>query len=124
MRISAYYFLFLFLFLGSCFARTPEVQTTSTKSIQNSDKLSFINVGLTTREDVLLELGNPSNVFEKGRILTYQFLMETNGKVHIFNPRQSTFHPELTYWVPEIYSLVLIFGSDNCIDKYSIVTAK
>lgn len=41
------------------------------------DLLTFLQVGKTTREEVLLKLGQPSASFEHERILTYRIGEET-----------------------------------------------
>ncbi|RMF94589.1 MAG: hypothetical protein D6727_12500 [Gammaproteobacteria bacterium] len=88
-----------------------------------ADLLSFLQDGVTTREQVLLKLGSPSMQFEQQRILTYQIRIDSDGIAHVFWPRRSELNPVLTHWEPEIYSLVLVFGADGVLEKHALVGA-
>ncbi len=76
-------FSILVMFLGGC--ATPSVRT-----IEKSDyfaKLYFLVDGKTTREDVILRLGEPTGIFEGERIFTYILVIDNEDKLHVL-PRQ------------------------------------
>lgn len=82
------------------------------------DMLGFLHQGQTTREEVLLKLGQPSASFEKERIFTYR--MDGNGGdgPHVVNPRA------LMPWGPARYSLVIVFNTNGVFEKQSLVKVK
>jgi hypothetical protein len=88
--------------------------------------LQFLKDGKTTREDVLLKLGEPSGQFEGERILTYILLTDNEGKLHVL-PRQVPMYPHdprMYVLNSDICSLVLVFGSDNILMKHSLIGTK
>jgi len=103
---------------------TPKVQPLPAEQVIRSDLLSFIQDGVTTREEVLLKLGTPSAQFEGQRILTYQIRIDKDGVAHVFWPRRSELNPALTNWEQDIHSLVLVFGPNGMLEKHSLVGAK
>ena len=114
--------LALIIIVASC-AKTPHIQTTDTKLISNSKLLGFIQDGITTREEVELELGTPSAKFEDEKILTYQLRVDQAGNWDLVYPQTS--QPfGFRVWREGTYSLVLVFGGDGVLRKYSLVEAK
>ena len=51
----------------------------ATTPIGRSDLLDFIKEGSTTREDILLKLGDPSGMYEGSRIITYRLSRDEGG---------------------------------------------
>ena len=88
-----------------------------------SDRLPFLINGETTREEVLLKLGEPSGRFEGERILTYMLSIDSDKKLRIL-PRQLA----LSISDPRVYalngivcSLVLVFGENNILEKTELI---
>jgi hypothetical protein len=82
------------------------------------DLLSFLRTGTTSREEVLLKLGEPSASFERDRILTYRI-----GK----DPRQGYYVVLPTVfeqWQQVRYSLVLVFDAGGVLEKESLVAVQ
>lgn len=126
MRAAVKCFLLIALGLFAGCA-TPKVQPIPAAQVIRSDLLSFLREGTTTREEVLLKLGTPSMRFEGERILTYQVRIDKDGAAHVFWPRRSELELKnswLTHWEPGIHSLVLVFGPNGVLEKYSLVGAK
>lgn len=64
-------------------------------------------------EEVLLNLGEPSATFEKGRILTYRIGAD-NARGYFLLGRQQQ-------WVITRYSLVLVFDENGFLKKHALV---
>ena len=80
--------------------------------------LEGIQDGRTTRQEVLLRLGGPSAVFEEGRILTYDFVMEPSGEWQ----RVGTIAAGgWSYDWPRTASLVLVFGPEDRLVRHNLV---
>ena len=108
------------LLAAGCSAPTPRVSATPDRSLFGASELSFIREGETTREQILLKLGNPASRFEGDRVLVYQVGFESDGRVHLYAPRLLTFS-HLQDWQPGSYSLVLAFRDDGVLRAYSLV---
>ena len=113
--------LILLSLLTAC--ATPKIRPSDVEQVIRSE-LSFIRDGVTTREDVLLKLGTPSAQFEAQRILTYQLREDKDGRVHVFWPRHTEVNPSFTHLGSDIYSLVLVFGSNGVLERHSLVVSK
>jgi len=111
----------LIIIVVSC--ATPHVQTTDTQLLFNSELLGFIQDSITTREEVLLRLGNPSARFEGEKILTYNLHADQKGKWHLVAP-QINLTTGFRTWSVGTCSLVLVFGDDGVLRKHSLVEAK
>ena len=107
--------------LMSC--ETPHIEPIQLDDIENAPVIAFIKDGVTTRQQVLLNLGTPSAQFEGERILTYQLRADSEDQVRVFWPRRSEIHPILTDWQRDIFSLVLVFDSSGTLLTHSIVGA-
>jgi len=77
--------------------------------------LTFLQDGVTTREDVYLKLAEPSAVWEGGRILTYQLDHNNQGYVPM-RRREAA-------WTAK-YSLVLSFDQQGILRRHSLVRIK
>ena len=88
-----------------------------------SDRLQFLINGTTTREDVLLKLGEPSGRFEGERILTYMLSVDDKRDLRVL-PRPlavSRTDPRVYELDPMVCSLVLVFQSNNLLEKSELV---
>jgi hypothetical protein len=83
----------------------------------------FIKDNVTTRDDIILKLGEPSWTFENGRIFTYRLWLDKSGiRPLVVDKRGSD--STLAYAsiaTPRQYSLVLIFNANSTLDKHSLV---
>jgi hypothetical protein len=102
---------------------TPKVQPADPQLIFTSDLLSFLQDGVTTREEVVLKLGLPSAQIEGERILLYQLRTDEDGKWHLVAPRWNA-PTGLRAWSEGTMSLVLVFGENGVLRKHSLVTAQ
>jgi len=97
---------------------TPDIQALSPEALKGG-YLDFVEDGATTREAVLLELGDPSGIFEDGRILTYVLRIDEADQVHVLTRRLGT--AAAVAWRPGLYSLVLVFRPDGVLARHSVV---
>jgi hypothetical protein len=79
------------------------------------DLLDFIHVGQTARQEVILNLGQPSAAFEHETILTYRIGEDTNQGYYILTPRA------MLPWQSVRYSLVLVFDGTGVLRKKNLV---
>lgn len=77
--------------------------------------LKFIEDGITTRQQVMLTLGQPSAIFRQEQILTYRIGEDPKQGLFIVNP--SATEP----WARVRYSLVLVFDDQGTLRKHSVV---
>ena len=84
-----------------------------------ADLLKFLEIGKTTREEVLLTLGQPSASFERERILTYRIGQDGNEDQYVQYVITSK---AMMPWQRVRYSLVLVFDDKNRLQKQSLVT--
>jgi len=101
---------------------TPRIIPTDLQILRKSE-LGFLAAGETTREQVLLKMGNPSSRFEEDRILIYQVRFHSDGRVDIYSPK-SIGSSGFREWEPGTLSLVLVFNSDNLLLKIGLVESK
>ena len=73
-----------------------------------SKHLGFLELGNTTREDILVRLGTPSSVFENERILTYRLRLGPKGT---FVNSPFAHYP---------YGLTVVFDRDGRLSKYKL----
>ncbi|KAF0181910.1 MAG: hypothetical protein FD164_1398 [Nitrospirae bacterium] len=103
---------------------TPVIKTIETKDFLA--KLQFLEAGRTSREDVLLRLGEPSGQYEGERIFTYILAIGNEGQLHVL-PRQLALNqrdPRLYNFSPSVCSLVIVFRRDGVLEKFSLVGAQ
>ncbi len=106
-RFSWVLFLLIGLVLGGC--ETPRIPGAS------PELLGFLQVGTTTREQVVLKLGQPSASFEQEHILTYRVGEDKRQGKYIVAPKA------LMPWERTHYSLVLVFTEDGRLAKMNLV---
>jgi hypothetical protein len=79
--------------------------------------LDFLRDGQSTKETVLLKLGQPSAVLESGRILTYRVGQEKDRGYFL---REAC----ATNWVELKFSLVLVFDPAEVLERHSLVAVR
>lgn len=85
-----------------------------------TDLLDFLNIGKTTREEVILNLGQPSASFEQDRILTYRIGTSGNKAYYIVGPKV-LIPTTAASWDNVSYSLVILFDDNGRLRKYQMV---
>ncbi len=84
------------------------------------DLLEFFAIGTTTREEVLLQLGQPSASFEQDRIITYRVGQYTDQGYYIISPK--VVQPaQSTSWQDVRFSLVIVFDERGRLQKHQLV---
>lgn len=82
------------------------------------DLLKFLETGKTTREEVLLTLGQASASYERDRILTYRIGEDGNKNQFV----QYVITPtDMRPWQQVRYSLVLVFDEGGRLQKQQLV---
>jgi hypothetical protein len=79
------------------------------------DLVGFLDPGRTTREEVVLKLGQPSGAFEQERIITYR--LGQDDKQGYFIVSQKATMP----WQSVRYSLVLVFDEKGVLLRKNMV---
>ncbi len=77
--------------------------------------LSFLRTGTTTRQEVLLTLGQPSASFEQERILAYRVGQDPEQGYYLV--AANLVQP----WQRARYSLVLVFDASGVLEKQSLI---
>ena len=80
-----------------------------------TDLLAFLKEGRTTREEVILTLGQPSGTFEEDGILTYRVGFDASQGYFIISPK------EVLPWQLVRYSLVLVFNESGTLRTQRLV---
>jgi hypothetical protein len=79
--------------------------------------LDFLQDGQSSKEAVLLKLGQPSAVLESGRVLTYRLGEEKGGSYFL---REAS----ATNWFGLKFSLVLVFDQAGVLQRHSLVPVR
>ncbi len=78
--------------------------------------LDFIQDGTTTRDEILLNLGQPSAVFQDEAILTYRIGEDKRGYfIEV---------PSVSDWQFVRYSLVLVFDAKGTLQRHNLVSVR
>jgi hypothetical protein len=88
-----------------------------------AEHLSFLRDGGTSREEVLLRLGDPTGVFEDGRILTFRLEASDRGVIPVRREYDFDFHG-VTQWRLANLSLVTVFDSNHVLNRHSLILVK
>ena len=102
---------------------TPKVQPADPQRLFKSELLSFVQDGVTTREEVVLKLGIPSTKLEGEKILMYQLRADQDGKWHLVAPLWNV-STGVRAWREGTCSLALVFGGNGILQKHSLVTTQ
>lgn len=84
------------------------------------DLLAFLEPGRTTREEVLLKLGQPSASFEQERILTYRLGQYGEEGYFIVSPKVA-YAGQSASWQNVHFSLVIVFDEQGRLRKHGLV---
>ena len=84
--------------------------------------LAFIQDGVTTREQVLLQLGGPTAQFEADRILTYRIMRNSTEGITVVQRAQMEESAGMD-WSGAQYCLVLVFQGP-ILQKHSLVSVR
>ena len=96
-------FVAVMLLLGGC----------ETVPRGRADLLGFITDGKTTRETVLLKLGDPIASYEAGRIVVYRLAKDDGGYFRV--------DPGLWWPSGARHDVVLVFDSGGVLQKHSLM---
>ncbi len=108
MRHSTASILILLGLLVSCATTNPYASRTL---------LDFLEDGMTTKEQVVLRLGQASGTYEAERIVTYRIGEDDSG--YFVRDRTSAMD-----WQNTSHSLVLVFDENNVLRRHSLVPVK
>jgi len=89
----------------------------TTSMIADKTLLDFLENGKTSKQMVILKLGQPSGTFEGEKIVTYR--MGSDEKGYLLLDRQAG-----APWTGTKFSLVLIFDENNVLQKHSMVPVR
>lgn len=117
LRLCVWYFALL----TGC--ATPAIQPADPRVMAESELLSFIRDGTTTREEVLLQLGMPAAQMEGERILMYQLRPDEAGELRLTAPGWDM-TSGVRVWGEGTCSLVLVFAEDGMLRRHSLVMAR
>jgi hypothetical protein len=81
----------------------------------NPRLLEFLRDGTSTRDEVILALGQPSATFQQERILTYRLGEDATQGYFVEQPHSTS------PWLGVRYSLVLVFDAGGTLQKHSLV---
>ena len=87
----------------------------TTRLLADKTLLDFLEEGKTSRQMVMLKLGQPSGNFEGERIVTYRLGSGKNGYFLLAGAGS---------WAGTKFSLVLIFDENNVLQKHSMVQVR
>lgn len=94
----------------------------TTESLRGrADLLDFLADGKTTREEVVLKLGQPSAQFQHENILTYRLNIEPKNHGYYVVGREAPTEFGWSTWSGVKYSLVLVFDEAGVLRKHSLV---
>jgi hypothetical protein len=85
-----------------------------------TDLLAFLEAGRTTREEVLLKLGQPSGSFEQDRILTYRIGQYGEQGYYVTSPKV-VLPAQGNSWQNVHFSLVIVFDEQGRLQKHQLV---
>jgi hypothetical protein len=74
-------------------------------------QFAFFAAGKASRQQVVDDLGAPRRDYEQGRIVTYLLRKNFNGAFEVINFGEEG----------ALYNLVLSFGADDILTRYSLV---
>ena len=112
MTLAAY--LLLPVFVG-CATTGPPAEKIAETAFQE-----ILQDGKTSKQMVMLKLGQPSGTFEGERIVTYRIGKDETG---YFMLDRQTGVPRYG-WTDTKFSLVLIFDENNVLQKHSMVPVR
>ena len=85
-----------------------------------TDLLDFLDIGKTTREEVLLKLGQPSASFEQERIFTYRIGQYGEQGYFIISPKV-VLPAQGASWQNVHFSLVIVFDEQRRLQNHKLI---
>jgi hypothetical protein len=85
-----------------------------------TDLLAFLQIGRTTREEVLLKLGQPSASFEQERIFTYRIGQYGEQGYYIISPKV-VLPAQGATWQNVHFSLVMVFDEQSRLQNHKLI---
>jgi hypothetical protein len=99
----------LLLILGACSARIgPLEESLAARSIP------FLRAGETTQQEIFHRLGVPHGSYENGFVLTFRMGEDAEGRMFVLRG-------ETRLRARYFYELVLVFGTNLVLEKYTLV---
>lgn len=88
--------------------------------------LDFLEDGKTSKQMVMLKLGQPSGIFEGEKIVTYRIGGDSEKGYFLLErwPGERVVPGTTGTWAGTKFSLVLIFNENNILQKHSLVQVK
>ena len=86
--------------------------------------LDFLHDGRTSREEVILRLGQPSATFESEKIVTYRVGSRKDEGYTISRQRESRWETASDTWVNTHFSLVLVFDDAGILKRHALVQVR
>jgi hypothetical protein len=86
--------------------------------------LEFLHDGTTSREEVILRLGQPSSTFESERIVTYRVGGRKDEGYTISKQRESRWETASDTWVDTHFSLVLVFDDAGILKRHALIQVR
>jgi len=105
--------------LVGCATTSPPAETSAVKKLETAF-LKSLEHGKTTKQTVILKLGQPSGSYEGERILTWRLGTDEEG----FFVRDQQTVARYPTWTLTKYSLVLIFDENNVLTMHSLVPVR
>ena len=104
----------LFLLCAGCVSVTPEhvVGAFSRQPIEK-DSLEFLEIGSTTREEVLLRLGDPDYAQENERVFVYQWVTKSEKEIGWLDYREAS-----KYETHRRYQVIIGFDHVGIVTTY------
>lgn len=105
----------VFTLLPGCYAGTPTIEHPKHAEFR---LVEFISSESTTRGDILLRLGTPSEHFDGERNLSFLMIVGEDGDLHAV-PKQSGYRDK---WNDISHNLVIIFGPDGSVERFNLIS--
>jgi len=86
--------------------------------------LDFLHDGTTSREEIILRLGQPSATFESEKIVTYRVGGRKDEGYMISRQRESRWDTASDTWVDTHFSLVLVFDDAGILKRHALVQVR
>ncbi len=93
----------------------------TSRSPIKEERLEFVEVGSTKKEEILLNLGDPNIVSEEQRVFEYMWMTKTGFWTSGVLMQEGTFNHFLgELWFSHWYTLRIDFDEDGIVTSYSI----
>jgi hypothetical protein len=112
MKTGIWFVWVMATLLTGCMTAPPKGQ---------AELLRFLTDGQTTRQNVILTLGQPSALFEKEKVFTYRLGYEPKTRGYYIVEREPPNEAGWSTWWHAKYSLVLVFDDTGVLRRHSLV---